>query len=891
MNSGNVEYGRSEPIKRIEFQAGTEKQVKISTAGRIASLFYEGYRQGLTGVVEIIRASILYTQGCDCFYPQPYRYPNIRDLETHALLERDKNFYNYPNNLIVYSGGRGTGKSSAMLTFVDSLVRPDSGMFQRPFLQEMVECELLGILGKNEDDVDEAASMVYDLLHKSTFLSLAPIDPTMLENNAQILINILARMFQEAERAWERGRREQGNANDINEKNQLMQQFSTCYNCITAIKQKSELHQEFEGLDLLANLGDSSTLKRQMAKLVEKLLRFVVPRAGENSYLILQIDDTDMNIEQAYTILEDIRKYLVIPRLIIVLAADLDHLLQVVTSSMLKSYNAESFITQDVAREYIHSIANQYINKLIPQSRRISLPDIGIYLKEYPETEISYLNALREKILPDKQYCLFPDSQEQIFRLIYRKTGMIFLKHTNQLHYIIPDNMRQLNQFLAMLVQMSEVVNPDSQDAGFFQSDTGENARRIHLKHLQNRLQNVQRFRDYFLDVWVNNSLSATGVRWLREVASVNLAGKTRTVCNIIKAELYTSKEGAGTDSYADMIRWLRQWEKKNFSEQDKKTSFAFHIYFSLLGHTIALKRLISYYSTPKTDSGVSSWDCAFSRLYLLFGSRLFSYRTDQQRTENEQVMVTIPGTVANEKESFHICWRKKKGETLPEELILDPKILYSLFCEYELPEDEEAIWADFTTPILHTLYLGPNPDNLLTPLANKFQTFRVYQWLADWTVDNWAKIQSNSLLVVLNWDVQQKLEERLLPVVKGGSLPDTSAESGADFMKHLASFYDYLEQPFCVSSNDQHEERRAIPDPGLSHKQKDEMQEPIKAPQKVHLAIQCLENLKLHSWLTPLTLTSDAMQEGTVDDSSRGQEVDLAKSWESFCGKFYMHE
>ena len=44
-------------MKKITFHLGAEKQIKISTAGHSDSLFYEGYRQALAGVIEIVRAS------------------------------------------------------------------------------------------------------------------------------------------------------------------------------------------------------------------------------------------------------------------------------------------------------------------------------------------------------------------------------------------------------------------------------------------------------------------------------------------------------------------------------------------------------------------------------------------------------------------------------------------------------------------------------------------------------------------------------------------------------------------------------------------------------------------------------------------------------------------
>ena len=52
-------------MKKITFHLGAEKQIKISTAGHSDSLFYEGYRQALAGVIEIVRASSGYVRDWD----------------------------------------------------------------------------------------------------------------------------------------------------------------------------------------------------------------------------------------------------------------------------------------------------------------------------------------------------------------------------------------------------------------------------------------------------------------------------------------------------------------------------------------------------------------------------------------------------------------------------------------------------------------------------------------------------------------------------------------------------------------------------------------------------------------------------------------------------------
>lgn len=901
--------------KWIEFQLGAEKQIKISQAGRSGSLFYEGYRQGLAGVIEIVRASTYYTQLCDCFScrngledgshgawcglpggqresaraarrgQQEERCAMRGCVEYYGAAE-DKDFYNYPNNMIVFTGGRGTGKSSAMLTFVDSLSRRNSLIFQRDFLSEVVKCELPGTV--SESDTDAAVDLVHELMRRCAFLQLSPIDPTTLEKDGQILVNILARMFQKAEEVWEQNKHT--HRNDLNEKNELMRQFTTCYEYACAIKQQGTKRSEFDGLDVLSSLGDSSSLKRQMALLVEKLLHFAVPEFGKDSFLVLQIDDTDMNIQQAYSILEDIRKYLVIPRLIIVMAADLEHLSRVVKDSLLRSYTGQD---SSQTSPHVHAIASQYISKLIPQSRRICLPELGVYLKEHPDTEIRY-NVGKTPILPNSSQ--FPDSQEQIFRLIYQKTGMIFLRQENRLHYIIPDNMRLLAYFLAMLVQMKEAADIEAKDPEFF-LPSGR-SREEHLARLQTRLQNVQRFRDYFLGTWASNALTEEHAQYLRELSATNLPNKIRIVCSELgSSESYT---------YADMSRLLREKDRTATTDEEKRYCFAIHTYFSMLAHSIVLEELVDHYE----DGGEEY--CVFKRLYPVFGSRIFPYATGQKvmfkpREKQEGL----------EPELFQILWKAPEKMDMPEVLShnpLNPGHLYSMLCPYALSDGETDIWADFTTPIVNCLYLSPN--NYASPLSER--AVDRFANTGGMKKDTWGNMQSAALLVLLNWDIQQVLGSQIL-----GSIVPSASQSGGekgDIVANLDTFYNFLVKPFQKDSQsddsedtdaDKSMQQTLAANTQAKSEETDQAKKPLADSGR--FAISCLSSINLAVWLKPLKeeqkkleQCKDKQQEGQKQEEQeqeeqqeeeqqqeeqeeeQQEEEQQLQAWESVVNRFY---
>ena len=115
-------------------------------------------------MAEIVRSSIIYTEENirDPFFPD--------NPVTYASAKADATYYNYPNNLIIFTGKRGTGKSSAMLTFVKSLSNPESEMMKDDFIREMAKCELQEVEPEH----------IVNMMRNYRFVSLPTIDPTVL---------------------------------------------------------------------------------------------------------------------------------------------------------------------------------------------------------------------------------------------------------------------------------------------------------------------------------------------------------------------------------------------------------------------------------------------------------------------------------------------------------------------------------------------------------------------------------------------------------------------------------------------------------------------------------------------------------------------------------------
>lgn len=801
-------WGREKAVKKtLTFEWGTEKQVKVSSAGHTDSLFYEAYRQAMAGVVEIVRASRLYTDSQDLFLERNDRENG--KSESSYLPQTDRYYYNYPSNMIVFSGERGTGKSSALLTFVDDLSCQGSGLFDREFLDDMVRHELPGL----------SLRQVERVLSDVRFVPATPIDPTKLEDGSHILAVILAKMFKIAADKWDE---EDGAAvrrtypqERLNEKNRLLEHFAQCYQHIIALKNIGD-PKEFEALDVLRELGDTVDLKREFADLVRELLDFCFP-GRTNTFLVLQIDDTDMNVKFAYKLLEDLRKYLVIPRIMIVMAADLEHLTKVVESEFLSGYSKKLQDIEDMAG----NIATQYITKLFPQTRQIWLPSLKSYLKEQINQVSICCRVLDEQILPVGRTGRF-DSQDEIFRLIYQKTGIIFLKREDCLHFIIPDNMRDFSHFLAVLAQMRSVENPDERQPDFFLPNiedliAGKRSSEVrqHSAKLQARLQNVQRFRDYFLHGWAINNLSAEHIKILNALHQTSFGSKVRFIWEKLKSD---SKSDSQAASYAGLMEILHQ-DERSADEEKMKFAFAIRNYFSFLAHCIVLEDLKQFYdeladfceagsklqdpqeqtkkdllgagiSGAETQRGsqedyqIKKWGVEFRRLRSIFGSNLFPETIPQGQQKTKMITdLKRPMNAGGEKRTGQIAchWEHKlcsAWDPKTDRLVLNT--LYTLFLDDKPRESGSSIEADLTYYIPNSLYYSPHEPVSAFVKKRLNGTASLIDSSATEKTDikpesAWQEAQSMSLLVALNADVQQAISRTLQGKFKRDEEEDNS--------------------------------------------------------------------------------------------------------------------
>lgn len=467
----------SEKIYELQIKKGREHRA-VLTPNRIncpSEFFYNAYQDAKYQLQEIVMAS--------------YRNQK-REQKEPTTKRRIELLHEYPNNVIAFCADRGRGKTTAMLSFSNALEALGNSPENRPQ-------DFWGTLPAVEHPLD------------ARFEVMAPIDPAAMENTDSVLQQIISQLFENfCREAKHRSRYDSGSKNS--DRDDLADKFQKCAQAIDALYKGEKTPDTLieDELDKIAEIGQSGKLLLLLHEMIDKYLDFMQSDEGPKRCLVVQIDDADMDIGRSYQILEDVRKYLGLPRVIVLMATNLQQLETTVEQHFLKEYKhglkyGDSMITV----ERCHEIAVLYLEKAIPHPRRIYLPDIG-------ETIRQHLSKLRVNYQePDdssngradaKEANLLSENgtyQEQLLELLYRKTGMVFTFEEDYLHNLLPAHMRELCQFLPFFSSMEDVSDGYKIAAETFQNQ-GFSAKSEVPQKLNQWEQNLKRLEFYLVNLW-----------------------------------------------------------------------------------------------------------------------------------------------------------------------------------------------------------------------------------------------------------------------------------------------------------------------------------------------------------------------------------------------------
>lgn len=557
-----------EDVKIIEVIKGYEDRFLIEkNLGKTDKFFYYAYKRSADLINEI----------CSARYSM--------DNENAALGKY------YPNNIIVYCAERGGGKSTAMLSVANSLIE----------LKKIRD-------NMNELNAKDMENELYRFLSErakhSNFFVLSPIDPCSISSGENFMRITISRMFSDLRMRWDerdKSSKQSGGMQKMYERSEVVEKFTECYKLLDFIYNNGKNTNSDSDLEELTELGDFSRLKNRFEELVNCYLEQIYGSTKDN-YLVMLVDDADLNTQKSFEIIEDIRKYCIIPNVILLMAVNMDQMHQIIEQHFyvefkaLLDYNrSASFETPDTRSPKDMTV--RYLNKILPATHQIHLPVISeIIQNDSSRLELMYTER-SEQGRKDILTFSSRDYQERLINLIHKKTGVDLVKPEHYLHNFIPGNMRDLTHFLSYFNAL-----PDIDDYGYADMyaailDPDENS---HAQEaISRRLSNLDALQIYFIYNWCDRNLSKENYQIILKLAdaveSIKISSAIKIVSDIIRKNGGAAEENSEY-TYAELMRLISVLSGNARSQRDfmqtYKLVFALRMFFTIFLHREMLNGL-----------------------------------------------------------------------------------------------------------------------------------------------------------------------------------------------------------------------------------------------------------------------------------------------------------
>lgn len=258
-------------------------------------------------------------------------------------------------NVISFVGGRGVGKTSCMLSFAEYLKDYYRVSKKEEFSEFYIEDEL-------------------------NFIGINAIDAGLLEEKEDIIEVVLARLLDAFQKLEENSG--YGDSDFEFKKRRFNECLQKLYRSNQRRKQEREI-DEFVSIDNLQEMAISLNMRERMKELMETYIELIqsyyhVPSFDKKSYyIVITIDDIDMNLQKGYQMLEQIRRYLMIPNVIILLSYQYEQIQDVCNRYYYDGMRAiEKLYDDKVFKKKILYLSKVYLAKVIPDGRRIVLPKV-----------------------------------------------------------------------------------------------------------------------------------------------------------------------------------------------------------------------------------------------------------------------------------------------------------------------------------------------------------------------------------------------------------------------------------------------------------------------------------------------------------------------------------
>lgn len=411
-------------------------------------LYMQSYREALSAILK----NISYNQAA---------HQKKQEQESIFIGAGSEHINLDESNIFAFVGERGTGKTTALYEF----------------------CRILHDYNRISRKWKEEIDLEADLSNPCYFHVMKPIDASVLEKKEDLLEVILANMYEVFQKKAKRNK-DVWAATSCLGKN-LSYSFDQVYKAYLNLGNLRE--QKIYGEPVLAELMNTSNslkLKTEVEGLLENLLSLLEGDIGnkrENSYLVIPIDDLDLNLENGYEMLEQLQKYLASRKVIILITMNYKQMKMIcenqIVDSLIPEYGGVHRQIYDKFDKGAWKISNDYLLKVLPLANRIYMPKhqliykkASILLREPDEKKLTVKEFVLKKIVLQ-------------MNIYYDALGL-------KKHFCLPDTVRELvtyDDFLNSLTSMEKIRQLDAKKEGTGWLAYDQNHERFN-KDIENRM-------------------------------------------------------------------------------------------------------------------------------------------------------------------------------------------------------------------------------------------------------------------------------------------------------------------------------------------------------------------------------------------------------------------
>ncbi|MCM1236221.1 MAG: hypothetical protein NC489_39580 [Ruminococcus flavefaciens] len=352
-------------------------------------------------------------------------------------------------NIIFFTGDKGTGKTSTMLSYME-------------FLKDYYR-------NKSGNDITKEFMIGTDEKTEYMFTGIEYIDASSLNDKEDILGDVLAKMLSKWRNEEQNGQRENAgivrNSDYDYKKRQLRLQFSEIYERLKESKNKEEILQRDNDMfiEAIESLSFSGNVKKSFQKLVEGYLDIMVyPKSDgkippENHYLVISIDDLDMNVQSGFLLLEQIRKYLMVPRVLVLMSANYEQLEKICYNHYWREFKEIGKNPEN--KLYIQKISMEYLEKMIPFQRQVELMPNKKW-EYYSEKQLKIISAAKDTS-QEKKFNMSGTLCEIVSDCMKRYFDVRFTMDERCIGYLAPNTVRETANWAYQIKNLTDLGTKD----------------------------------------------------------------------------------------------------------------------------------------------------------------------------------------------------------------------------------------------------------------------------------------------------------------------------------------------------------------------------------------------------------------------------------------------